>query len=79
MEVRLRPETESRIQELADKTGRAPDDVVEDAMAGYLQDLSETRSMLDCRYDDMKSGRVRAIAGDQAFASLKRKGEKRRS
>jgi len=78
MAVHLRPETESRIQELAAQTGRAPDDLVEDAMAGYLQELSETRSMLDRRYDDLKSGRVKAIDGDEAFASVKRKSEERR-
>jgi predicted transcriptional regulator len=58
MEVHLRPETESRLQELASKTGRAPNDLIEDAMAGYLQELAQVRSMLDSRYDDLKSGRV---------------------
>jgi predicted transcriptional regulator len=79
MEVHLRPETESRLQELAAKTGRAPDDLVEDAMAGYLQELAETREMLDSRYDDIKSGRVRAIDGEEAIASLRRKSEDRRT
>jgi len=78
MEVHLRPETETRIQELAAKTGRAPDDLVEDAMAGYLLELSEPRSMLDVRYDDLKAGRVSSIDGDEAFASLKQKSEERR-
>jgi len=36
MEVRLEPETESRLNELAAKTGRPADELVEDAMAGYL-------------------------------------------
>jgi predicted DNA-binding protein len=43
MEMRLGPETESRLHELAAKTGRAPDDLIEDAMAGYLQELSQAR------------------------------------
>jgi predicted transcriptional regulator len=59
MEVHLRPETESRLQELATKTGRAPGELIEDAMAGYLQELGEVRGMLDSRYDDLKSGRVK--------------------
>ena len=58
MEVNFRPETESRLQELAQQTGRAPNDLIEDAMAGYLKELRETREMLDARYDDLKSGRV---------------------
>ena len=58
MEVRFRPETESRLQELADQSGRAPSDLIEDAMAPYLQELGQVREMLDSRYDDLKSGRV---------------------
>jgi predicted transcriptional regulator len=82
MEVHLRPETESRLQELAAKTGRAPDDLVEDAMAGYLQELAETREMLDSRYDDIKSGRVKPIDGEAFFEGLRQREEellKRRS
>jgi predicted transcriptional regulator len=75
MEVHLRPEIESRLQELAAKTGRAPDDLVEDAMAGYLKELAETREMLDGRYDDITSGRVNPIDGEEAFANLRRKSE----
>jgi len=78
MEVHLRPETESRIHKLAEQTGRAPDDLVEDAMAGYLQELAQTREMLDSRYDDLKSGNVKAMDGDEAFAALRRKSEARR-
>jgi predicted transcriptional regulator len=79
MEVHLRPETESRLQELAAKTGRAPDDLVEDAMTAYLQELARTREMLDGRYDEIKTGRVHPIDGEEAFASLRRKSELRRT
>jgi predicted transcriptional regulator len=79
MEVHFRPETESRLQELASKTGRAPNDLIEDAMAGYLQELAEVREMLDSRYDDLKSGRVKPVDGEEAFANLRRKSEERRA
>jgi predicted transcriptional regulator len=82
MEVRLKPETESRLQELAAQTGRAPDELVEDAMVGYLQELAHTRQMLDSRYDDIKSGRVKPIDGEGFFESLRQREEellKRRS
>jgi predicted transcriptional regulator len=79
MEIHFRPETESRLQELANKTGRAPNDLIEDAMAGYLQELVQVREMLDARYDDLKSGRVKPVDGEKAFASLRRKSEKRRA
>jgi predicted transcriptional regulator len=78
MEVNFRPEVESRLQELAQQTGRAPDDLIEDAMAGYLKELGEAREMLDSRYDDLKSGRVAAVDGDSAFAALRRRSEQRR-
>jgi predicted transcriptional regulator len=79
MEVHFRPETESRLQELASKTGRAANDLIEDAMAGYLQELAQTREMLDSRYDDLKSGRVKPVDGEDAFANLRRKSEERRA
>ncbi len=79
MEVHFRPETESRLQELSAKTGRAPDDLVEDAMAGYLQELAQVREMIDTRYDDLKSGRVKPVDGEKAFANLRRKSKDRRN
>jgi predicted transcriptional regulator len=79
MEVHFRPETESRLQEIASKSGRAPNDLIEDALAGYLQELAQVREMLDGRYDDLRSGRVKPVDGEEAFASLRRKSEKRRA
>ena len=79
MEVRFRPETEAQLQELASKTGRAPNDLIEDAMAGYLEELSHLRSTLDSRYDDLKSGRVKALEGEAAFAKVRRKSKARRA
>lgn len=81
MEVRLRPETESRIEELAAKTRRAPNDLIEHAMTGYLQELGQVREMLDGRYDDIKSGRVKPLDGEEAFANFRRKskGDARRA
>jgi predicted transcriptional regulator len=79
MDVRFRPETESRLQELADRSGRAPSDLIEDAMAAYLQEVAGVREMLDGRYEDLKSGRIQAVDGDAAFADLRRKSDERRS
>ena len=78
MVVRLKPETESRLQELAASTGRAPDELVEDAMAGYLAELAQVRATLDGRYDEIKSGRVKPIDGETAFKSLSSKSKDRR-
>jgi hypothetical protein len=73
MEVHFKPETESRLQELASKSGRPTDDLVEDAMAGYLAEASEVRNMLDSRYDDIKSGRVKPIDGESFFDNLRKR------
>ena len=78
MEVHLRPETESRIQDLAARTGRATDELVEDAMAGYLEELAQTRAMIDTRYDDLKSGRAKPVDGEEAFSTLRSKSQERR-
>ncbi len=75
MEVHFRPETESRLQELAAKTGRAPDDLLEDALAGYLQELAQIRETLDSRYDDVKAGRVKPVDGEAFFESLRQREE----
>jgi predicted transcriptional regulator len=77
MEVHFKPETESRLNELASQSGRATDELVEDALAGYLGEVSQTREMLDRRYDDVKAGRVSTLDGDEALARLRRKSEDR--
>ncbi len=58
-EVHFKSETESRLAELASKSGRAPDDLVEDALAGYLAEVAGVREMLDGRYDEIKNGQVK--------------------
>ncbi len=78
MVVHLKPETASRLQELAATTGRAPDELVEDAMSGYLAELTQLRNTLDSRYDDIKSDRVEPIDGEEAFGNLRQKSKDRR-
>lgn len=79
MEVHLKPETESRLQELAARTGRAADELIEDAMAGYLQELASVREMLDQRYDELRSGQVKPIDGEEAYKGLRDRSRNRRS
>src|SRR5690349_21599901 len=79
MEVRLKPETEARLHALASESGRSPEDLVQDAMASYLNEITDTREMLDKRYDDIVSGRVKPLDGEQRFARLRSKSRDRRS
>jgi hypothetical protein len=60
------------------KTGRAPDDLIEDAIAGYLRELAEVHELLDGRYDDAKSGGVKPL-DDEAFARLRQNSKDRKS
>ena len=47
-------------------------------MSVYLAELTEERNMLDSRYDDIKSGRVAPIDGEDAFARLRQMSQDRR-
>jgi predicted DNA-binding protein len=78
MVVRLKPKTESRLRELSATTGRAPDELVEDAMSGYREELAQVRNMVDGRYDEIKSGRIQPVDGEDAFAQLRQKSHERR-
>lgn len=71
MEIHLTPETEKKLKDLSTQTGRATDDLVEDATAGYVDELLQVREMLGSRYDELKSGRVKPIDGEEAFARLR--------
>jgi len=75
MEVNFTPELEKKLNDLAALSGRPVDELVQDAVAGLVDELAETREMLDSRYDDIESGRVKLIPGDEVFARLREKSE----
>jgi predicted transcriptional regulator len=79
MNVRVAPEMAKKLTDLAATTGRGADELVEDALVGYLAELALLRDALDARYDDLKSGRVQPIDGNEALARLRKKSEDRRS
>ena len=47
--------------------------MLQDAMVGYYDELMQAREMLNSRYDDLKSGRVKPIDGEEAFERLRRR------
>jgi len=79
MEVHFAPELQAKIEQLIIETGCPIEQLIEDALAGYVPELAQTREMLDSRYDDLKSGRVKAISGDDVRARLRERSEIRRS
>ena len=78
MEVHLSPETEGKLKALAARSGRTPDDLLQDAVAGYLDELVGTREMLDQRYDQLERGEIELIDGAEALARLKANTEAQR-
>jgi hypothetical protein len=79
MEVHFTPDVEKKLNDLAAQSGRRTDDLLQDALAAYFDELAQTRDMLDSRYDELKSGRVKAIDGEEGFARLKAKTETQRN
>jgi hypothetical protein len=65
------PELQAKVEQWVSDTGRPAEELVEDAVAGYFDGLAETRDMLDSRYDDIKSGKVKLIPGDEVIARLR--------
>jgi hypothetical protein len=79
MEVHFGSELQSKIERLVLETGRPANELVEDAMTGYFAELAATRESLDRRYDEVKSGRVQLIDGDEAYARLMKRTAEQRS
>ena len=79
MEVQFEPAVQAKLEQIARESGRTAVDLVRDAVAGYVDELAETRQTLSSRYDDIKSGKVKLIPGDEAFARLRARIDERRN
>ena len=79
MDVQLTDDLQAKLNELAARSGRTPDELVRDAVAGLVDDLTAVGDMLDRRYDDFVSGRVEGVPGEQVFADIRRKSAARRA
>jgi predicted DNA-binding protein len=78
MEVHFPVELEQKLNDLSSQTGRPAGELVQEAVAALVEDLAGISDMLNSRYDDLKSGRVKPIDGDEVFARLREKSELRR-
>ena len=80
MEVHLNdPDLQAKVSRWVTETGRSADELVEDAMAGYFGELAQVRTMLDSRYDEIKSGKVKLVPGDEVLAGLRERSAARRA
>jgi predicted transcriptional regulator len=78
MEVSFTPDVQTKLDQMARETGRASAELVEDAVIGYFDELAHTRELLDRRFDDLESGRVKPIDGEEAYRALMEKTEAQR-
>ena len=78
MEVHFSPDVQAKLEQMARDAGRQPNEVIEDAVVGLYDELAYTREMLDRRYDEMESGKVQGIDGEEAYRRLMGKTEARR-
>jgi hypothetical protein len=70
MEVHFKPEVQAKLEQMAQQAGCASEDLVEDAVTVYVDELACAREMLDQRYDDLETGKVEMIDGEEAFRRL---------
>ena len=78
MEVNFTSDVQEKLDQLVRETGRSSVELVEDAVIGLFDELTQTRDMLDRRYDDLESGRVQPIDGEEAYLQLMEKTAQRR-
>ncbi len=78
MEVQFTPDVQAKLDQMARETGLRSDELVQDAVVGFFDELAFTREMLDRRYHDLESGRVQPIDGEEAYRRLMAKTEERR-
>ena len=73
MEVQFEPDVQAKLDQLARESGRSAAEFVKDAVAGYVDELADTREMLNSRYDDIENGKVKLIPGDEIEAFFRAK------
>ena len=80
MEVHFTPDIQAKLEQMARESGQPADKLVQDAVAGFVDELAGTREMLNSRYDDLKSGKAKLIPGEEVEAYFREKSaEARRS
>ena len=79
MEVHFTPDVQSKLDQMARDTGRRSDELVENVVADFLDEVALTRDTLDQRYDDLEGDKVQPIPGEEVFARLRAKSAARRA
>ena len=56
---------------MAAESGGGTDNVLRYALAGYFDEVILTRAMLNSRFDELKSGRVKPVDGEEFYENLR--------
>ena len=78
MEVSFKPDVQAKLEQMDDESGRPSGEILEDAVIGYFDEATQTRNMLDGRFDDLEGGRAKLIDGEEAYRLLMEKTEAQR-
>jgi predicted DNA-binding protein len=78
MGVHLEPELAAKVEQWSAETGRPVNDLVEDAITGYFGEVEQIKATLDRRYDDIVSGKVKGVPGDEAVRLIRERAARRR-
>ena len=78
MEVQFTSAVQAKLDQMARESGRRSDELVQDAVMGFFDELASTREMLERRYRELESGLVKPIDGEQARRRLLANTDKRR-
>ena len=84
MESRAFDNRRKALKELCSNTCEATEtktvnELVEDTMIAYVEELTQVREMLNSRFDDLETGKMQPIGGAEARAWLREKSEARRA
>ncbi len=79
MEVHFTPEVEAKIEQMAHDSGSRSEDLVKDVLTGFFEEVAFTRQMIDRRYDDLESGRVKLVPASEVFAKISARSAARRA
>ena len=78
MVLSLEPALAAKVEQWSAETGRPAADLVEDAIAGYFNEIEELRSKLDSRYDEIVNGKVQPLDGIEVCRLIRERAEARR-
>ena len=78
MEVQFTPDVQAKLDKMARDVGRPSDELVQDAVMSFFDELTLTRETLERRYRELDAGRVQPIDGEEAYRRLMAATDERR-